>query len=295
MATTTSSAPCVRVGNFLMFPQVLGKGSNAEVRLGMHAETKKTVAIKVFNITRKSEFNFGRFLGEISPELRILQQLRGTPNTIQLLDVIVINGQEIYEVFEFVQGLNLLEFFTRRGRNLNEGEAKALFLELSLMVLRLHKEHNVAHLDIKMENIMFDELTKQLVLVDFGFAAEFDSNNPIGLTNRRGSPQYCSPEIYFNQKCYDGRAADVYSLGVLLYVLLMGKFPFDSRTETGAENISGIFSRKRHCVYGALPSHFSSELKDLFHHILQPNPSARITLPQIISHRWFSSQFVSPG
>jgi len=285
--------PSSLLGNYLTSAQVLGKGTSAEVRLGTHPETRNRVALKVSTSnasSKKSSSDRGvlGLLQGVSSEVNILNKLLHFPNTSQLIDVFTTD-KEVVQVMEFIEGQNLLQFFIEGKQNMTEDEARSVVFELGSIIRRLHEQKNVAHLDIKLENVMIDRINKRMVLVDFGFAQEFDPKHPKCLSSRKGSPQYCAPEIYYNTPLYDGRLADVYSLGVALYVLVLGKFPFEARLEGGAENVPAIFQRKRNMLFLPCSDGISSSLSQLFKEVFQPDPSRRISLDQFLKHEWFTS------
>lgn len=143
---------------------------------------------------------------------------------------------------------------------------------------------------------MYDIPKDQIVLIDFGFAQLFDQSNPVSITKRSGSVEYCAPEVYFASE-YDGRQADVWSLGVLLFVLLFHHFPFPSpkHSKKGAnsrasrrEEVEASFAEK---AAGSLvmPAGASYEVKSLLRSMLSPDPTLRLTTTQIMRHPWFAN------
>jgi serine/threonine protein kinase len=139
---------------------------------------------------------------------------------------------------------------------------------------------------------MFDTSKGQIVLIDFGFSEMFDMHDPISVTKKSGSIEYCAPEIYF-ESLYDGRFADVWSLGVLLYVLLFRRFPFNIKVDKGVKMSRGdylqaMFEEK---VTGSLlfPDKTAASLRSLLCGMLAPNPEDRLSTGEILSHEWFSA------
>ena len=113
---------------------------------------------------------------------------------------------------------------TKIGRRFEEEEAKMLFRQTVEAMDYLHKK-NVAHRDIKLENILLDESHK-IKIIDFGFSVTTQKDKLLNIFC--GTPSYMSPEIA-TKKDYHGWHADVWALGVLLFVFLCGKFPFKGR------------------------------------------------------------------
>ena len=114
-------------------------------------------------------------------------------------------------------------------------------------------------------------------LADFGFANYYDMINP--LKTFCGSAPYAAPEVFCGQKYY-GPEIDVWSLGVILYVLVTGTLPFNSDT------IQQLKQKVLNCKY-LIPSYLSSECVDLIQKILVVNSNERISLEQIKQHNWF--------
>lgn len=110
---------------------------------------------------------------------------------------------------------------TKNGRKLDEEEAKSLFRQIVEGIDYLHKK-NVAHRDIKLENILLDE-GNTIKIIDFGFSVVMEKDKLLNVFC--GTPSYMSPELA-TKKDYHGWHADIWALGVLLYVFLCGKFPF---------------------------------------------------------------------
>jgi serine/threonine protein kinase len=173
---------------------------------------------------------------------------------------------------------------------LTENLIRYVFYQVVEVVNRVH-QRGVVHLDIKPENVMFDTSKGQIVLIDFGFSEMFDMHDPISVTKKSGSIEYCAPEIYF-ESLYDGRFADVWSMGVLLYVLLFRRFPFNIKVDKGVKMSRGdylqaMFEEK---VTGSLlfPDKTASSLRSLLCGMLAPNPEDRLSTGEIMSHEWFA-------
>lgn len=115
---------------------------------------------------------------------------------------------------------------TKIGRRLEEEEARTLFRQIVEAIDYLHKK-NIAHRDIKLENILLDESHK-IKIIDFGFSVVTQKDKLLNIYC--GTPSYMSPELAM-KKDYQGWHADVWALGVLLYVFLCGKFPFKGRNK----------------------------------------------------------------
>ncbi|KAG1370996.1 putative SNF1-related protein kinase catalytic subunit alpha KIN10 [Cocos nucifera] len=134
----------------------------------------------------------------------------------------------------------------------------------------------VVHRDLKPENLLLD-LQLNVKLADFGLSNVMRDGH--FLKTSCGSPNYAAPEVV-SGKLYAGPEVDIWSCGIILYVLLCGRLPFD------ADNISSLFKQIKHGLY-TLPTHLSPLAKDLIIQILVVDPLRRFTIPQIREHPWF--------
>lgn len=134
---------------------------------------------------------------------------------------------------------------------------------------------NICHRDLKTENLLLDH-KMNIKLVDFGFANYFDLTNP--LKTFCGSPPYAAPEIFVGKKYY-GPEIDIWSLGVILYVLVSASLPFDS------ENLQRLKSLVLSCKY-RVPYYLSQDCENLIKNLLVINPTKRFKIQQIKAHKW---------
>ena len=213
---------------------IIGRGGYSEVRMGYSLAENQKVAIKIINLSQSSSpanlYHFGK-------EIEILTTL--SHNTIPIPEVIkfyeVYQVKEIiYLVTEMAEGCELYDVckeYEKKG-GIPEAMAKDIFCKLVNAVNSLHSQE-ICHLDLKLENIMYNKKNKSLKIVDFGFASETaklnfqtHENTLILQTNYCGSIHYSSPEV-LKRIPYDGKRADVWSLGVILYTMLFARFPFN--------------------------------------------------------------------
>ena len=144
--------------------------------------------------------------------------------------------------------------------------------------------HNqgVCHRDLKPENLLLDE-KDDLKISDFGLSAlaepDGDDTRAALLHTTCGTPNYVAPEVLADNG-YDGQSADVWSMGVILYVFLAGFLPFDEPT------MSALFRKIQKAEF-SYPSWFDDDVKDLLNHILTIDPTKRYTLDQIKQHPWW--------
>jgi len=178
-------------------------------------------------------------------------------------------------VMEFVSGGDLSEYLARKGR-LDENEARRLFQQLIAGVEHCHSR-GVVHRDLKPENILLTS-ARNLKIADFGFSAEVVEGDV--LTESCGSLDFAAPELLRTNCQYHGPDVDVWSCGVILYVLLCRILPFDAQTTI--EIISNIRGG-----YYQVPVFVASGAKCLLNKMLKVNPEERISIVEIREDSWF--------
>ncbi|KAH3745208.1 CAMK/CAMKL/BRSK protein kinase [Pelomyxa schiedti] len=197
------------------------------------------------------------------------------PNVLKLYDVFE-TSRYLFLVSEYVEGGELYEYLKRHGF-LDPREALIFFQKLIHAVDYCHS-HYICHRDLKPENILLDS-DLNLKLADFGFAAAM-ANGSL-LSTSCGSPHYASPEVIMGVR-YDGRAADVWSCGVILFALVTGQLPFDD------DNVKLLLRKVKEGQFH-IPSSVNRDIRHLIKLMLVVNPAERITIAQIKSHPWFLS------
>ncbi|CAB0029630.1 unnamed protein product [Trichogramma brassicae] len=279
----------VRVGYYAL-GETIGKGNFAVVRKATHIVTGSMVAIKIIDKTRLSEENLAKIFREVS----IMKRLNHK-HVIKLYQVMETEKM-IYLVTEYAEGGEIFDYLVKNGR-LKENEARRIFCQIVQAVLYLHK-NGFVHRDIKAENLLLDK-KGNMKIADFGFSNEYQPG--VALRTWCGSPPYAAPEI-FNGTEYDGPMTDIWSLGVVLYVLVCGALPFDGATMqllrkavcSGKYRVPYFMSE---CKYNnkqlhieslvfkfILLSHMSCER--LIRNMLMVDPSRRLSLRQILEHPW---------
>lgn len=181
-----------------------------------------------------------------------------------------------YIVMEYVEGGELFGYIHEQG-GLIEIHAVHIFRQIIAALFYCHRI-NIHHRDLKPENILLDRNTMTVKLVDFGMAAL----QPVGkqLTTPCGSPHYAAPEV-IKTTSYDGAKADVWSCGVVLFVLLTGTPPFNySGNDRDLKHLFRDIAEARY----TMPDTISTEAQDLIRRILIPDPMHRISLQDIWDH-----------
>ncbi|CAL1217279.1 unnamed protein product [Candida parapsilosis] len=248
--------------------KTLGEGSFGKVKLAQHTVTGQKVALKIINrkTLAKSDMQ-----GRIEREISYLRLLRH-PHIIKLYDVIK-SKDDIIMVIEYA-GKELFDYIVQRGK-MPEDEARRFFQQIIAAVEYCHR-HKIVHRDLKPENLLLDDQLN-VKIADFGLSNIMTDGN--FLKTSCGSPNYAAPEV-ISGKLYAGPEVDVWSAGVILYVMLCGRLPFDD------EFIPALFKKISNGVY-TLPSYLSSGAKHILTRMLVVNPLNRITIHEIMEDEWF--------
>ncbi|KAK1412288.1 hypothetical protein QVD17_33416 [Tagetes erecta] len=257
--------------------KLLGHGSFSKVYLARNVKTNEFVAIKVID---KEQIMKGGLISHIKREISILRRVRH-PNIVQLFEVMATKTK-IFFVMEYVKGGELFNKVAK-GR-LKEETARNYFQQLISAVGFCHAR-GVFHRDLKPENILLDE-DGNLKVSDFGLSAISDQIRGDGLFHTFcGTPAYVAPEV-LGRKGYEASKVDVWSCGVILFVLMAGYLPFND------QNVMVMYKK----IYKGdfrCPRWFSPELSRLLKRVLCTNPETRITIPEIMENRWFKKGFRS--
>lgn len=256
-----------RIGNYQIV-KTLGEGSFGKVKLAYHVTTGQKVALKIINkkVLAKSDMQ-----GRIEREISYLRLLRH-PHIIKLYDVIK-SKDEIIMVIEYA-GNELFDYIVQRDK-MSEKEARRFFQQIISAVEYCHR-HKIVHRDLKPENLLLDEHLN-VKIADFGLSNIMTDGN--FLKTSCGSPNYAAPEV-ISGKLYAGPEVDVWSSGVILYVMLCRRLPFDD------ESIPVLFKNISNGVY-TLPKFLSSGAANLIKKMLIVNPLNRISIHGIMEDEWF--------
>ncbi|MCO5605802.1 hypothetical protein L7F22_059986 [Adiantum nelumboides] len=267
-----------RVGNYEV-GRVLGEGTFAKVRLAKNMETGQQVAIKVFD---KHKILKEQLTQQIKREISTMKLIKH-PNVVQLYEILA-SKTRVYIVLEYVTGGELFNKIASKGR-LKEDEARKYVQQLINAVDYCHSR-GVYHRDLKPENLLVDG-NGNLKISDFGLSALPQHLREDGLLHTTcGTPNYAAPEVIVH-KGYDGAKADVWSCGIVLFVLLGGYLPFDDC------NLLSLY-KKIHKAELQFPRCFSSGARRLISRMLNPDPHLRITIPEILEDSWFKKNYRPP-
>ncbi|GMJ15239.1 CBL-interacting protein kinase 8, SNF1-RELATED PROTEIN KINASE 3.13, PROTEIN KINASE 11 [Hibiscus trionum] len=255
--------------------RTIGEGTFAKVKFAQNTETGESVAMKVLD---RITIIKHKMVDQIKREISIMKLVRH-PYVVRLHEVIA-SRTKIYIILEFITGGELFDKIVHNGR-LSESEARRYFQQLIDGVEYCHSK-GVYHRDLKPENLLLDSLGN-LKISDFGLSALPEQGVSL-LRTTCGTPNYVAPEV-LSHKGYDGAVADVWSCGVILYVLMAGYLPFDEL------DLTTLYSKIERAEFSC-PSWFPVGAKSLIHRILDPNPQTRITIEQIRSDEWFKKGYV---
>uniref|UniRef100_A0A0D9UY36 non-specific serine/threonine protein kinase n=1 Tax=Leersia perrieri TaxID=77586 RepID=A0A0D9UY36_9ORYZ len=255
--------------------RMLGQGTFAKVYHARSLASNQSVAIKV--IDKEKVLRVG-MIDQIKREISVMRLVRH-PNIVQLHEVMA-SKSKIYFAMEYVRGG---ELFSRvaRGR-LKEDAARKYFQQLIGAVDFCHSR-GVYHRDLKPENLLVDE-NGNLKVSDFGLSAFRECQKQDGLLHTTcGTPAYVAPEI-INKKGYDGAKADIWSCGVIIFVLLAGYLPFHD---------SNLMEMYRKISKGDVkyPQWFTTDVRRLLSRLLDPNPNTRIAIEKLVEHPWFKKGY----
>ena len=256
--------------------KVLGKGSFGKVWLVHNKELEKYFAMKIIKKTTASNLKDSEIMNEIS----ILKSL-DHPKILKILDFYSTSNL-YYIITEYCPEGELYNEIIKKGK-FDEGKTAFIMNQLFKAILYLHS-NNIIHRDLKPDNIMITKREKnnclQVKLIDFGTAKIFKKNQ--NHYNYVGSSYYIAPEILnrkYNEKC------DIWSCGVIMYILLSGKPPFDGNNDQ--EVLDKIKLGKYNLDIFPF-NKLSNECIDLIKKLLTYDPNQRINASEALNHNWFN-------
>lgn len=252
----------------------LGRGAFGVVEKVEHLQTQRHYAMKTVKFGSASQRH------EFEKEMGILRVLHH-PNIVRILETFE-DEHHFYIIMELSTGGTLLDHVKARNKELCEEEAKDIIRNLASVIQYLHSR-NICHRDLKLENVLVENIDNcgHIKLCDFGASTMFKS----GASMRKilGSVVYMAPEVLegnYKESC------DMWSLGVIMYMLLSNKAPFHGDTEDSL--IESIFAGKvsfERKVWETV----SPEAKSLLRKLLHTTPECRFTAAQVLQHSWIKS------
>lgn len=284
--TVSIDRPLVRhIEDDYVIGDEIGKGMSGVVYLCTHRTSGLQCAVKIID-TKKFGLAPGLSPAELREEAQIMKTLNH-PNIIKIHDTFETN-HVIYIVMELVRGGDLFDSIVVRGRY-TEAQARSSMKQIFSAVQYLHS-NDIIHRDLKPENILLMEPdsnagieeNSQVRITDFGLAKKTTQE---GLKTFCGTPQYFAPEVLKRRSSVTGagrygKAADMWSLGVILFILLSGTFPFDE--DALFDQIAGA----QYNMNGVEWYHVSQPAKDLIRALMTLMPHERLTIGQAVQHPW---------
>jgi serine/threonine protein kinase/pSer/pThr/pTyr-binding forkhead associated (FHA) protein len=300
--------------DFYEIRELLGTGTSGEVYRGIKKDTGRDWAVKVINLRKLISHggnNNSNLMNEmiantavITKEAEMLRSLRH-PNIVHLEDIFS-DDENIFLIMELSYGGDLFDRISMKKRY-SEDEAKKVMLQLTDAMIYLH-DKNIMHRDLKPENILLIDKKNDcnIKISDFGLAKVLEQDQhgqsshvspstAAGKAGKQlngaktfcGTPQYFAPEVLQRQKSIFGHGtysleADMWSVGVIMYVLIAGAFPFSEKA---------IYNPAQYSKYNiktGVWAAISQEAKDLLSHLLVIDPKQRLTARQTLDHPWFT-------
>ncbi|CAK8577529.1 unnamed protein product [Lathyrus sativus] len=250
-----------------------GYTCSAKFKKGEHKGQQ--VAVKVIP---KAKMTTAIAIEDVRREVKILRALNGHSNLVQFYDSFE-DQENVYIVMELCEGGELLDMILSRGGKYSEDDAKAVMVQILNVVAFCHLQ-GVVHRDLKPENFLYtskDE-SSELKAIDFGLSDFVRPDER--LNDIVGSAYYVAPEVLHRSYSTE---ADVWSIGVIAYILLCGSRPFWARTESGI--FRAVLKADPGFEEAPWPS-LSSEAKDFVKRLLNKDPRKRISAAQALSHPW---------
>ncbi|TVY71318.1 Protein kinase kin1 [Lachnellula suecica] len=277
-----------QTGNWVL-GKTIGAGSMGKVKLARRPEGGEQVAVKI--VPRGStddghnQSAADRARADHSKEVRTAREaaivtLLDHPYICGMRDV-VRTTYHWYMLFEYVNGGQMLDYIISHGR-LKEKQARKFSRQIASALDYCHR-NSIVHRDLKIENILISK-TGDIKIIDFGLSNLFAPRDH--LKTFCGSLYFAAPEL-LQAKAYTGPEVDVWSFGIVLYVLVCGKVPFDD------QSMPALHAKIKKGIVD-YPSWLSPECKNLISRMLVTDPKQRASLQEIMCHPWMIKGFGSP-
>ncbi|KAK4517683.1 uncharacterized protein ATC70_001024 [Mucor velutinosus] len=287
-ATHAMMRPRRVIGKFFL-SKTLGKGSMGKVKLALNTETNEKATVKIvprrLTLNKPTPPTKKERDVEISREIRTIREanimlLLDHP-FIARLDEMVLVDNFYYLFMEYVDGGQLLDYIISHGK-LKERQARQFARQIASALDYCHR-NSIVHRDLKVENILISR-TGTIKIVDFGLSNVFSPHSH--LSTFCGSLYFAAPEL-LDGRMYTGPEVDVWSFGVVLYVLVVGQVPFDDPSMAGMH----AKVKQGHVEY---PGHLSSDCKSLLQRMLVTHRKQRATMSEVIVHPWMNKGYDAP-
>ncbi|KAM9307825.1 tribbles homolog 1 [Gastrophryne carolinensis] len=251
------------IGGYLLLPAT---GDREHVTRALHLHTGHELQCKVFP------------LNDYQHKIQPYAQLPWHRHITGIVEV--IQGESKAYVF-FQKEYGDMHSYVRSCKKLAEEQAARLFRQIISAVAHCHKS-NIVLGDLKLRKFVFSDSERTQLRLESLEDAHIMKGDNDALSDKHGCPAYVSPEILNTTGTYSGRSADVWSLGVMLFTLLVGRYPFHD------SDPSSLFSKIRRGQF-CIPDHVSPKARCLIRSLLRREPSERLAAEEILLHPWFEA------
>ena len=256
----------------------LGEGGYGQVFLVRHRKMNLLRAMKIIPVNSKNEEE------KTDEEIELLRQL-DHPNIVKIFEYFS-DDDKYYLITEYCKGGDLFDLIMKK-KNFSEMSAAYIMYQIFRALIYCHNSHHLVHRDIKPENIVVfrknnvGEELYDIKLIDFGISKIFSKMENNNDHKVKGSLNYIAPEVLkrnYNEKC------DIWSCGVILYMLVIGNYPFNGKDKN---EILNNIERGNYSFPNGFIQNSSPEIRDLIQQCLQTNPSNRISAKKALNHPFF--------
>ncbi|CAE6931218.1 KIN11 [Symbiodinium natans] len=252
----------------------IGEGSFAKVKRATRISTDETVAVKIFH--NRS----WRDAKKVRDEAQILKRF-WHPHIVKMHETISTRCRT-FVIMEYACGGDMFEY-VRKQRRLDEPEARRLFRQIIAGLAEVHAA-NVVHGDLKLENLLLDE-ERNVKIADFGLSTALEPGET-RITTTGGTPEYAAPEVLQGRRCVP-YASDLWSCGVILYIMMCGHRPFKGRNDRDLR-------RKISSANYKIPVFISTEGVGLIAGLLRIKPWSRFSIGLVRAHAWYRRKEALP-
>ncbi|KAJ9151124.1 Non-specific serine/threonine protein kinase [Pleurostoma richardsiae] len=268
--------------------KTIGAGSMGKVKLARKEDSNEQVACKIIPRGSPDDGHHSRAdkeRADQSKEIRTAREaaivtLLNHPYICGLRDVVRTN-YHWYMLFEYVNGGQMLDYIISHGK-LKEKQARKFSRQIASALDYCHR-NSIVHRDLKIENILISK-TGDIKIIDFGLSNLFAPRGH--LKTFCGSLYFAAPEL-LQARAYTGPEVDVWSFGIVLYVLVCGKVPFDD------QSMPALHAKIKKGIVD-YPNWLSSECKNLLSRMLVTDPRQRATMAEVMNHPWMTKGYNGP-
>lgn len=284
-----ASTSGIKIDTVYKLTRTLGQGSFATVKLGSNIETKELFAVKIIKRAALKPKDIEVLKNEIS-----IMHTLSHPHIVGLKEV-YDTSTHVYLVMELMKGGELFDRIVQKDRY-SEREAKEAMYQIVIAIDHCHS-HGIIHRDIKAENLLYstDDANAVLKLADFGLASIIHDKEMLHAAC--GTPGYVAPEVVAEiskKKNEDttgyGKPVDMWSIGVVMYILLCGFPPFYDDDSTELFRLIEECNLEFPCPYF---DEISNDAKKLISNLIVKDPSKRYTTKQVLEDKWFTQDVSS--